>query len=144
MNTKKTLDAISHCYDDCSDYKIAQMMEVTRQQVSRWRTGKETMSEQQRIKVAELLKQEPIEQLIHGRLERAKCTDSKKVWQQHLERLTAAGASLVFAFVIFFQPVDVEARTLQAAENDTPAYTLCEIIIMSCYGPSPVFLSKTA
>ena len=92
-----------------------------------YRTGKTTMSEEHRIKAAELLNEDPIIQLMHGRLERAKCTDVKNIWQDHLEKLTAAALGILLTFATVAYSPDTHAET---ASNGEQEYTLCALAIL--------------
>ena len=75
------------------------------------------MSEEARMRAAELLNEDPIVQLVHGRMERAKCSDVRNVWQRSLETLTRAGAALVLAFVLIGTPATVDASEPELREQ---------------------------
>lgn len=109
MDTIETLNAISRCYGECSDYRISKMMGVSRAHVSELRNNKRTMSENMRIAAAKLLNEEPDQQLLYGRIERAKDKQVKMAWKHVLEKLTHTAAAVILALGLTSAPQSVEA-----------------------------------
>ena len=114
MNTIETLNKISECFDNASDYKIAKMLHVTRATASGWRTETGIMGEEAREKAAELLNESPAEHLLFRKIEqatRAKNTGKVAMWKKALSQITYTAAALILAFGLSFQPSTVEAAT---------------------------------
>lgn len=53
--TLQLVDLIKKTNDNCSDYRVAKLLKITTQSVSKWRNGKNRMSEEAARKAAELL-----------------------------------------------------------------------------------------
>jgi len=100
MKTVDYLDAIRRKYN-CSDYRAAQLLEVTKQTVSHYRKGG-SFSEGAAIKAAQLLELDPAEVLIATQAERIKHREARQILEKlakGLHRGAAAGLVLAAPFV---------------------------------------------
>jgi len=104
MNTIETLNALSAKHSNCSDYRLAKILNCSRQTVSMWRTAHRTMDDNYRIMAAKLLNHDPAIHLMYGELERAKCNDLKHAWQSAIKRLTATAAAFILGLSLFLAP----------------------------------------
>ena len=112
MNTIKTLNPISRCYGNCSDYRIGKMMGISRATVSRWRNNLEIMGEDAREMAADLLNESPAEHLMFRKIEqatRAKNTGRVAMWKKALSQISYTAGALLLAFGLSFQPSTAEA-----------------------------------
>ena len=82
MNTIETLEAIRKANGNCSDYRISKMMGISRQLISELINGKRTMSQELRIKAANLLNQPVEKHLIYCQIERSKKPEVLREWQK--------------------------------------------------------------
>ncbi len=122
MNTIETLDAISRCNNNCTDYRIAKMMGVSTSRVSNWRNGKNSMDDEARIAAAKLLNQDPETQLVYGQMERTKCPEVKSAWMNLIERSKVAGFILALFLTFGMTFTNFEGATVAAAESANGVY----------------------
>lgn len=92
--TKKYIDILREQYHDCSDYRIAQLLHVTKSCVSRWSRGKNGMGDAAAARLADLCGLDPVEVITELYLERAKTDASREYFQEVLKR-TACALALV-------------------------------------------------
>ena len=121
MNTIETLNEISRCNDNCSDYKIHQLTGFSRQYVSDWRTGKQTMSEEARKRIAKLLNQDEGLHLFYRQLElaeRAKCKEEITYWKHAIKKLGKVAASIILGLSVFLSTNDSYAFSGPQADNN--------------------------
>lgn len=79
--TIEFLDALKARNGGASDYKIAKILGVTQQSVSRYRTGRDFFGSEIAIKVANLLQLDIGYVLACTHLERAKSEPERQAWQ---------------------------------------------------------------
>jgi transcriptional regulator with XRE-family HTH domain len=118
MNTIETLDAISVKHDGLSDRKIGKLMGLSSGRISLYRNGHKTLTEDHRLIAAKLLDDDPVVQLVHGRLERASSPESRHAWQVMMERLTAAALGILLTFSSFMYSPELSAGTEHNADQD--------------------------
>lgn len=99
MKSVDYLDAIKREYD-CSDYRAAQLLEVTKQTVSHIRTGR-SMGEATAIRAAALLGLDPAEVLISVQIERLKDEQAKRILQRVVKGLQRSAAAAVMVSLPF-------------------------------------------
>lgn len=93
MNTTlEFLDAVKARHSLPSDYALAPILGITKQEVSKLRNQKAYLGNQTAIQVAKLLELDPAEVLASAHAERAKCPEEKAAWQSIMERLGGAAA----------------------------------------------------
>lgn len=98
--TKKYMDILRAHYDDCSDYRIAQLLGVTKACVSRWSNGKNGMGDEAAAKLADLCGLDGVEVLTEMYLERAKTRATRNYFEEVMKR--SASAQLVVFSVAFY------------------------------------------
>lgn len=98
MNTIALLDAVKARHGLKSDYAAAELLGMTRSQISRYRNGQDFFGDEVAIKVASLLGEDPGLILLHVHAERAKDDTSRAVWRGLTARLkggaVAAGVAM--------------------------------------------------
>ena len=79
------LDRLAAKLGNASDYRVAQELKVSKATVSNWRVGKGAIGEDNAIRIAELLGEDPKFVLACVLAERTKSKEAKKVLQQMAE-----------------------------------------------------------
>ena len=106
------LDAVKARHSLPSDYSLAPLLGITKQEVSKLRNRKAFLGDQTALRVAELLEIDPAEVLSAVHAERAKNPKEKAAWASMFERLTSAAACAVLGLALA-----APAPTAQAAER---------------------------
>jgi len=95
MNTKTLLTAIKDANGGASDYAVAKLLGVAKQNVSAWKNGKAFMSDAVGIRAAELLGLDPDIVLLDLHIEREAGNVTSPVWKSIRDRLEMAAAPAV-------------------------------------------------
>ncbi len=98
--TKKYLDIIRKQYGGCSDYRIAQLLGVTRTAVSRWSQGKGTIGDEPAARLAELCELDPVEVLTELYIERSQSSVTRHYFEEVLKRTGASGLFIICSLFI--------------------------------------------
>ncbi len=85
--TAQYLDEVKIALNLPSDYALAKYWEVSKQDISEYRSGKRTLGEDRAIAVAKILRINPAEPLIASHFERAKSEEAKEVWLSILDNI---------------------------------------------------------
>jgi len=104
---KTTVDFLNDVkarYDIKSNYALAKLMGQTDTAVARWMHGKNTLSDETAVKVAELLEIEPSFIMACIAAERSKNPAVKKAWAWTAEHLGGLAAALALVAVLPFVP----------------------------------------
>ncbi len=110
MNTAKNyLDALKAKTGATSDYKLAQILGVTRAQISKYRNGYDAFSDEMCLKVAKILEVDPYLMLASSHAERAKNKDEKSAWTALFERLGGMAASIALG-IMLNSPIEAQAN----------------------------------
>lgn len=115
MRTLDFIDAVKRQQDISSDYACAQVLGLTRAQLSRYRTGRDYFGDETAVKVADMLKMDAgyVMACIHA--ERSSNPDIRTRWKGVAERLKAAGLAAVMAFLavvgVGVAPAPADAHT---------------------------------
>lgn len=120
MKTVDYLDSVRRQYT-CSDYKAAQLLGVTKQTVSHYRSGKGTFSEGVAIRAAELLGLDPAEVLIATQAERVKNEEAKRILQRAVRQLKRATAAAVLVTLPFLAGALFPAKDAHAGPSADPS-----------------------
>lgn len=123
MRTADFLDALRIRFQVPSDYALAPMLGVTRQQVSKYRLGKDSLSDEAAIYVAELLEIDPAFVLASCHAERAKADGQRAAWERIAARFAQA-ATVAAVAVGLAAPSPAPAAHYREAERPS-------ILIMS-------------
>jgi transcriptional regulator with XRE-family HTH domain len=119
MNTtQKYLQRISAAYDGATDYRIAQLMNTSRQRVSHWRTGANQFDVQACFHAAHLLKIDARQVIAAVELDRAKSDQDRDFWRT----IAGAAASILLGGFVGLQPLP--ANAFSGAALDVTGYTL--------------------
>lgn len=87
--TPEYLDALRARLDLPSDYALAKTLGITRQYLSRYRSGSTTFSDETAVKVAELLNIDPAAVLVDMHAERTRSTPAGAIWHALAQRIAA-------------------------------------------------------
>lgn len=88
MNTPEYLDLVRTALGVPSDYALQKPLGVTKQQLSRWRTGVDSLSDQMAVKVAGLTGLPAERIIVDAHIEKAKTPEERAVWQSLLEKIS--------------------------------------------------------
>lgn len=99
MTTLELLTALKAANGGASDYRIAQILGVSKQNVSAWKNGKATMSDPVAIHAAELLGLDPVTVLLDLHIEREREDATSRVWEAMRDRLQTAAMPAVVGLV---------------------------------------------
>lgn len=84
------MDAIKQRHSIPSDYALAPVLGVTKQEISKLRNRKAFIGDTTALRVAELLSIDPAQVIASAHAERAKRPEERAVWESIIERLRAA------------------------------------------------------
>jgi predicted transcriptional regulator len=101
LATKKYMDILREHYNGCSNYRIAQLLGVTKGCVSRWSNGKNGMGDEAAARLADLCGLDGVEVLTELYLERAKSRATRHYFEEVLKR-TGTALVLVLPALFFF------------------------------------------
>lgn len=101
MKTVDFLDALKRVHALPSDYAAAQILGITRAQVSKYRNGRDFMGDEVALKVAELLALEPGYVAACAHAERAASEGARSMWESVAKRLQGAGVAGAVALSLF-------------------------------------------
>lgn len=76
-------------FDNCSDYALAPKLEIHKNTISGWRTGRNVMNEATARKASEILGYSEEEVLISLAAERAKGTPAEQTWENIFNQVAA-------------------------------------------------------
>lgn len=98
MATKRLLTELKAANGGASDYRVAKLLGVSKQNVSAWQNGRAYMSDSVGIRAAMLLGLDPDMVLIELHIEREKGHDTSPIWKSIKERLGKAAMPVVVGF----------------------------------------------
>jgi predicted transcriptional regulator len=91
LSTVELLDLAKRRQGDVTDYRIAKFLGVSTQNVSNYRTGRNTPKNPIAMRLGALAGVDPLEAVAAVNLERATSEEDREVWQSMLQRLSASG-----------------------------------------------------
>jgi transcriptional regulator with XRE-family HTH domain len=94
------LNRVSRKLGDASDYRIAKETGVSKQTVSNWRHGTNTMSDSAGIRVAAILEEDPAQVLALLQAERTDSPEARKVWRRLAASLGGKAAAVLAATLL--------------------------------------------
>ncbi|WP_228892532.1 DUF3693 domain-containing protein [Pseudoduganella aquatica] len=97
MKTPEYLDLVRERLQLPSDYALQKPLNVSKSQLSAYRTGKEPMSDAMALRVAEILGVNPGAILLDMHIERSKTPELRAVWSGLLDKLSASFTDLLLA-----------------------------------------------
>lgn len=95
MNTTEYLDAVRAKLSLPSDYALQKPLGVTKQLISKYRTGAEVLSDAMAIRVAEILGIDAARVLLDAHIERSKTPEVRAAWVGMMEKFSASFRSLL-------------------------------------------------
>lgn len=114
------LDDIKRTNGITSDYALAKTLGVNRSTVSGYRASRRAFDNATALKVAEILKINPIEVIAAASAEHAKTAEEKKTWENFMKRLRGVAASFAIIGVAsaLLAPVgDIHAASIDMAKS---------------------------
>ncbi len=90
MRTPEYLDLAREKLSLPSDYALQKPLGVTKQLISRYRTGKETLSDNIAMKIAFLTGLRAERVLIDAQIEKAKTPEERQAWESIMEKISAS------------------------------------------------------
>jgi hypothetical protein len=90
LRTPEYLDLARRQLGLPSDYALQKPLGVTKQQLSRWRTGVDSFSDGAAVKIAELTGLPAERVLVDAHFEKAKTPEEKAVWRAIMEKISAS------------------------------------------------------
>ena len=116
-----------------SDYRTADILEVSKPTISKYRRHGSTFDDNTALKVAALLDIDPAVIFADMQTERAKSEDARNVWQNIAESLrnqatTAAILSAVFYIAFSLSPIESGAYIEKSAQTTRVNLILCQIV----------------
>lgn len=97
--TKKYLDILRKQYNDCSDYRISQLLQVSRQCVSRWSQGKGTIDDEPAARLADMCSLDPLVVLTEIHIERSRSRTTRHYYEEVLKKVSGIHA-VVFSGIL--------------------------------------------
>lgn len=94
MSTIELLDLLKSLNSNASDYRIAQILNVNKSAVSKWRVGRSGFDDETAVRVAELSGLQPEYVLACVHAERAKTDQARTAWA-HIAAAFGTAAALV-------------------------------------------------
>jgi transcriptional regulator with XRE-family HTH domain len=87
--TKDLLEVLKASQGGCSDYKLAQLLCVAQQTISKYQKDQCPISAEKIILACDIAGEDPIKWLLLLQAERARCTAEKEIWNDLLTRIAA-------------------------------------------------------
>lgn len=78
-----------------SDYALQKPLGVTKQLISRYRNGHDSLSDAMVLRVAEICQIDPVKVLLDMHIERAKTPEIRAAWSATLEKISASFINLI-------------------------------------------------
>lgn len=95
MNTIEYLDLVRRKLDLPSDYALQKPLAVSKSQLSKYRTGKEEMSDVMAMRVAELCGLPVAKVLLDMHIERSKTPELRAAWADIMEKISEGFKALL-------------------------------------------------
>lgn len=95
MKTQEYLDAVRTSLGLPSDYALQKPLDLSKGQISNYRTGRDRLSNKVAVRVARLIKKDPVQVLIEVNMEKETDPETKAVWQSLLEKISKGFESLL-------------------------------------------------
>lgn len=124
MNTKEYLEAVKTKTGIDSDYKLAKLLNLTKQAISKYQLGNRVMDDYTAAKIAEVLEIPAIRVIADANAEREKDEKKRNYWEE-LARQSHAVALVMSLFLGGFMVSD-------SIDAKSPEYTLCAMLWILC------------
>ncbi len=104
-------------HNGCSDYKLAQILDVKPTSVHRWRDGDQQMSDDMVVKICGMIQRSPSAYLLRINAEKAPDSEAGRAWRKMIDEFfgdagdkVAALAPLAILALLMASPSPVQAR----------------------------------
>ncbi|EGK72439.1 hypothetical protein METUNv1_01204 [Methyloversatilis universalis FAM5] len=111
-----------------SDYALAKALEMSRQAISHYRTGRSQLDVEGAFRIAEVLGKDPAAIIAAVEAERATKPEAREAWIQRLKQLGGVAASVVF---VMFGALPAPADAAGAQHEDDAAVLPYSVIFRS-------------
>jgi len=95
MKSSEYLDLVRATLHLPSDYALQKPLGVTKQQLSNYRTGRDSLSDAMVLRIAEICQLDPLNVLLDMHIERAKSPEIRAAWTAMVEKITASFTNLL-------------------------------------------------
>lgn len=95
LKTSEYLDMVRAKLSLPSDYALQKPLGITKQQISNYRTGRESFSDAMVLRVAEICQMDAVKVLLDMHIERAKTPEVRAAWMAMMEKFTASFTNLL-------------------------------------------------
>lgn len=135
MNTtNRYLDRLAAMQDGCSDYRLSLLLGATRQAVSKWRSEQTQLDDKYAMRLAELIRVDPIQVIAEIRAEREVDPDTRKLWRRMATMAEKYGhaAGVVLAILamlasVGFSPSPLASDVNHASADAVQLCILCQV-----------------
>lgn len=103
--TKKYVEILREQYNGCSDYRLAQLLQVSKSCVSRWLNGNGGIGDEPAARLADLCGLDPVEVLTEIYIERSKSRVTRKYFEEVLKRSGTMQVAVLAALFLFLPPL---------------------------------------
>lgn len=103
--TKKYMDILRERYNGCSNYRIAQLLGVSKACVSRWSNGKAGIGDECAAKLADLCDLDAVAVITELHMERSKSRATRQYYEEVLKRTGTAQLVVLSALFYFLTPI---------------------------------------
>lgn len=95
LRTPEYLDAVRAKLSLPSDYALQKPLGVTKQLISNYRVGRDTLSDTMAIRIAEILEIDAAKVLLDAHIERSKTPEVRAVWMGMMEKFSLSFNALL-------------------------------------------------
>lgn len=122
MITTDLIEEVRHKLDGATDYRIAQVLEISKQKVSAIKAGREKLDVYDCARIAEVLERDPLEVIAQVEAETARTEKKRQYWRSFFSGLKRTAAALGCYGIAIGSGVappagDASAAWLPAAHN---------------------------
>ena len=137
--TNRYLDRLAGMHGGCSDYRLAQLLGATKQGVSQWRSEVTQMDDRYCMRLAELIRVDPLQVIAEIRAERETDPATVKLWRRMATMAEKYGHAAALALAILattgmatFSPTPLASAPYSDARETAPT-----MYIMSSHAGAP-------
>jgi transcriptional regulator with XRE-family HTH domain len=87
--TNRLLDRCKESIGARSDYRLAQVLDISKTAITHWRNGRTRPDDLSVIKIAELMRRDPAAVIAELHAERAKCERTRNLWLRIAAQLSS-------------------------------------------------------
>lgn len=98
MRTAEYLDLVRATLHLPSDYALQKPLGITKSQLSKYRTGADSLSDGIALRVAEICQLDAVRVLLDMHMERAKSPEIRAAWATALEKISASFTNLLLGY----------------------------------------------